>query len=381
MRILHIMLACFYNEGFTYQENILPQMNKKDGHEVKIIASTEVFEHNGQTGYCDSEKYINEEGIEVVRLSYNTKIPSKIVRKIRKYEGTWEEIDSFKPDIIFCHSLMFWDLNVISKYKIKNPHVKLYADFHSDFNNSATNFLSRNILHRMIYKPIIMKHIDEFEKLYYITYETKVFLQELYGIKDKYLEFYPLGGIIEDEKIRKKYRKEIREQLHIKDDEIMLLHSGKMDAAKKTVNILSAINSLDSNKIKLVILGVFEDAYEKQVKPFLAGDNRIIFEGWKSGSELRQYMYAADLYIQPGSQSAAAQNAVCSNCCLAVAPHISYKDLFGDRVFYVESKDEIQSLIERIITNPSLLDNKRKQCFLYAKEKLDYQVLSRVYIN
>ena len=381
MRILHIMLACFYNEGFTYQENMLTQMNKKDGHEVKIIASTEVFKSNGQTGYCDPERYINEDGIEVVRLPYNRKIPSKIVRKVRKYEGTWEEIESFKPDIIFCHSLMFWDLNVIAKYKMKNPHVKLYADFHSDFNNSATNFISRNILHKMIYKPIIKRHIDKFEKLFYITYETKVFLQELYGIKDNYLEFYPLGGIIEDEEIRQKYRKEIRERLHIKDDDIMLLHSGKMTAAKKTINILSAISSLDSNNIKLVIVGVFEEEYEKQVKPFLAGDNRIIFEGWKSGSELRQYMYAADLYIQPGSQSAAAQNAVCCNCCLAVAPHISYKHLFGDRVFYAESKDDIKSLLEKIIANSSLLDDKRKQSFSYAKEKLNYQVLSRVYVK
>ena len=43
MRILHMCLAAFYIDKYSYQENILPRMHKKQGHEVQIIASVETF--------------------------------------------------------------------------------------------------------------------------------------------------------------------------------------------------------------------------------------------------------------------------------------------------------------------------------------------------
>lgn len=39
MKILHLCLACFYIDGYTYQENILPRINREDGHDVRILAS------------------------------------------------------------------------------------------------------------------------------------------------------------------------------------------------------------------------------------------------------------------------------------------------------------------------------------------------------
>ena len=41
MRILHLCLSCFYIDGYNYQENILPRINHEDGHDVRILASTE----------------------------------------------------------------------------------------------------------------------------------------------------------------------------------------------------------------------------------------------------------------------------------------------------------------------------------------------------
>ena len=70
MRILHLMLACFYIDNYNYQENILPRINKQDGHDVKIIASVEMFIDNESIGCVEPGRYVNEDGIEVVRLPY-----------------------------------------------------------------------------------------------------------------------------------------------------------------------------------------------------------------------------------------------------------------------------------------------------------------------
>ena len=50
MKILHLCLANFYVDEFNYQENILPRINKLDGHEVYILASTETFINNTKIG-------------------------------------------------------------------------------------------------------------------------------------------------------------------------------------------------------------------------------------------------------------------------------------------------------------------------------------------
>lgn len=77
MRIIHIMLSNFYYEGYSYQENLLPQEQAKEGNEIKIIASLE----NCADGiiYEDEEKrYVNEFGIEVVRIRARNFISKKL---------------------------------------------------------------------------------------------------------------------------------------------------------------------------------------------------------------------------------------------------------------------------------------------------------------
>ena len=149
MRILHCCLACFYIDNYSYQENILPRYHKLMGHEVKIVASTESFDKNGRITYIDAKRYMNEDGIEVVRLPYVTYIPDKAVKKLRRYKGLWEELNSFKPDFIFIHDIQFLDIDIIRKYAKKHT-VKIVADCHADFSNSARNFISRKVLHGIV---------------------------------------------------------------------------------------------------------------------------------------------------------------------------------------------------------------------------------------
>jgi len=43
MRIVHVCLASHYTEGMNYQDNILPDVNSQDGHEVLIISDTQKY--------------------------------------------------------------------------------------------------------------------------------------------------------------------------------------------------------------------------------------------------------------------------------------------------------------------------------------------------
>ena len=81
MKVLHLCLSAFYIDGYGYQENILPRMHKKLGHDVLIVASTETYIDNMNLGYIESRNYVNEDGIPVHRIPYSKYIPARIVHK------------------------------------------------------------------------------------------------------------------------------------------------------------------------------------------------------------------------------------------------------------------------------------------------------------
>lgn len=47
MKILHIGLASHYTENMIYQDNILFELNAKDGHDVTFISDALIFK-NGE---------------------------------------------------------------------------------------------------------------------------------------------------------------------------------------------------------------------------------------------------------------------------------------------------------------------------------------------
>ncbi len=380
MRILHCCLSCFYIDNYNYQENILPIINKLDGNEVKIIASTETFLNNSTLGYIKPEKYFTEEGVEINRIPYKKYLPHFVMKKIRDYKNLYNLLDEFFPDVILFHGAAAYALVTVAKYKKNNPHIKFYIDSHEDKNNSGTNWLSRNLLHKIFYKSILKKVYNLIDKVFYVTYETKEFLQEVYAVKKEKLEYFPLGGNVFNDKERTNNRKKIREQLNLKEDDILVIHSGKMDKFKRTEEILAAFTRVKSSKLRLILIGSINDQIMEKVQAIISIDTRVSFLGWKSGTELMQYLCACDLYIQPGGQSVTMQSALCCGSAAALYPHESHKYLLNDSVFYIKTIEDMIKVFEIIAENRQILEDKRERTSKIAREKLDYKVLaSRLY--
>lgn len=376
MKILHCCLSCFYIDGYNYQENVLPRQNKLDGHDVLIVASTETFIDNKQLGYIEPKEYFNEDGILVKRIPYRY-FPSKIIQhKIRVYQGLMQILTEFKPDIVFFHGLCAFDIMTLAKYKQLHPDVMFYADSHEDYNNSARGFLSKNILHKIIYKYFLRKSLAYIDKIFYISYETLIFTIEMYKIPEDLLEFYPLGGIIYREQDRFIKRCSIREKYSIKDDDVLLVHSGKMDIQKRTLDLIKAFHNVKSKRLKLLIIGSVSDDIREEFLRLIAQDTRIQFLGWKTGDELMNCLCACDLYVQPGSQSATMQNALCCGSAAALYPHESHKYLLNDAVFYLETQKDMEELFTAIANDREVLEEKRKLSQALAANKLDYKKLA-----
>ena len=112
MKITHLCLGCFFPDGFSYQENMLPKFHKQQGHDVTVIASLQTFDKNGKTAFMPkASSYRNEYDIPVVRLDYRQ--PLKLYRKMKRFVNTYKALEQAAPEILFIHGCQFLDIDKV----------------------------------------------------------------------------------------------------------------------------------------------------------------------------------------------------------------------------------------------------------------------------
>lgn len=377
MKILHLCLSCFYIDGYNYQENVLPRINKEDGHEVRIIASTETFVDNYRPGYLEPSEYVTEYGVPIKRLPYVKVGPWPITIKFRKYPNVYEEIAAFAPDVIMLHNASFWSVLDVIRYKKDHPAVKLYADSHTAVYNSGTNWLSLHVLHRCFYKYLIQKAIPYLDKFFYVGEGERLFALKNYGVPESLMEFYPLGGSIFSQEDYAEKRESRRAELGLAPDELLLVHSGKLDALKRTDELLRAFAAVPELNAKLAVIGSIPEDRKELLTSLMEQDDRVLYLGWKSGAELQEYLCACDLYCQPGSVSATMQNSVCCNCAILCYPHEPYVRHFDyGNILWVRTEGDITEVFRRLAENASELGTLKENSDRCARELLDYRKLA-----
>ncbi|SDH87136.1 Glycosyltransferase involved in cell wall bisynthesis [Planococcus glaciei] len=365
MKILHCCLAAFYIDNYSYQENILPRMHKKQGHEVKIVASTETFIDNSYLGYTSPGSYFTEDNIPIVRLPYKKYFPQIIMRKLRMYNKLEKEILAFKPEIIFIHDCQFIDIRIIAKYAKKNPSVKIFVDCHTDFSNSAKNWVSLNILHKIVYK-YCAQIIEPFTNKFYGVLPARVnFLIETYGLPKEKVELLVLGA--EDDKVNEaknfELRNKIREKYGIHKNDFLIMTGGKIDYNKpETLKLMKAIKQSEIKKLKLIVFGSVASEYKTEMLKLL--DNQVHFIGWIDSKETYKYFNAADLVVFPGLHSVFWEQVVGLGkpCLFRYIKGFTHVDLGGNCDFLYENT--IEELIEKIsliAKNPEVFDKMKHE--------------------
>lgn len=377
MKILHLCLANFYIDNYTYQENILPRMNREDGHDVRILASTETYVDNAHLGYVEPSEYVTEYGVPIKRLPYVKVGNGFVTHKFRAYPHLYEEIAAFAPDVIMCHELQFWSVRDVIRYKKDHPAVKLYADTHAAAYNSGTNWLSLHILHRAFYRHLVRMALPYLEKFFYIGIGEKEFAMEQYGVPKSLMEFYPLGGTLLSDEEYAAVRAKRRAELGLEENDRLYIHSGKLDALKRSDELFRAFSAVDDPHAVLAVIGSIPEDRKSVLLPLIEADRRIRYLGWKTGDELQEYLCAADLYCQPGSVSATMQNAICCNTPVMSYPHPAYTAaLDRGQFFWIKTQVDMEQVFAQVKADPALLAPMTVNARRCAEELLDYRKLA-----
>lgn len=376
MKVLHIGITSHFTEGMLYQDNILPDLNAKAGHDVTFISDIYCYVDGKLCSTEECDKRLSN-GVRLIRIKYDNLGIKFLTEKIQKAKKIIEYLNEIKPDTILYHGMCGYELMDVAKYVKKNG-ISFYIDSHENFLNTAKTPIAR-LAYKYIHGYFIKKALPYARKILYVGMPERFFLKTLYHIPDHRMELFSLGGNLLPSEKRRQYRKEIIEKYRFPEDAIICAHSGKMIRGKKTEEVIRAFKNIADKRMRLLIFGMIPDEMESILLPLIETDDRIYFLGWKEAKEQELILGGTDLYLQPGTASATAQVALCYGCALLVN-HL-YKELMEDAVFYEEDQQGIEHVLNNITKDTQLLRIMQDKGRRIAEKKLDYARLAERYLH
>jgi len=382
MKIVHIMISCFYIEGAGYQENLLPRAQIREGHNVTIISSQYCFNSKYEPMSRPAGEYLNSDGIKVIILKDNKKLPSILGTYQRKCQGLYEALDKETPDIIFMHGLSEKDGIDAAKYVAKHQAAKLYCDHHSDYYNSANlNKGILNILHfNLLIKPIT-RYISKYCTKFWGTTPWRVqHLVEMYGLPKEKVDLLVMGA--DETKInwanRENVRRRVRERYNIGENDFLIITGGKINIEKNIHILAQAVSELEIERIKLMIFGQPNNATKPLLDVFQ--DNpRIIQIGWVNSDNVYDLFLSSDLGYFPGTHSVLWEQAVaCGLPTVFKLWHgMMHVNINGNAILQESvSVDGIKEQITKIVSDSSMYEEMKTNAIV-AKDAFCYSEIAK----
>lgn len=300
MKIVHICMAQ-YSDGWTYQENLLTKYHIKLGHEVTLITSMYCYKE-GKLVEDSKSSFVDTNGCKIVRLR---KKSDGLMKKIPTYGYFYKTLSEEKPDIIFSHGCQYKDAALVAKYVKEHPDVKLFVDNHADFTNSATNFISKSVLHKIVWRHYAHKLLPYTEMFWGVLPARVDFLTDVYKLPKEKCDLLVMGA--DDELVEKsnakKEDKKLREKYGIKYTDFLIVTGGKIDKAKLQIELLiKAVKRINRQDMKILFFGSIEEEIKERILS-LVDNNKVVYAGWVTPEESYDYFAIADLVVFPGRHS------------------------------------------------------------------------------
>jgi glycosyltransferase involved in cell wall biosynthesis len=338
---------------------MLTKFHVLNGHTVTVLASLVTFNEQGKSSLLNEESiYFTEDGYKVIRINYKKNGIYKVNKRLRFYNNVYDKIVYESPDLIFIHGCQFMDIKYIKKYvKKNNSKAKIFVDNHADFINSATNWMSKNILHKIFWRycaHVIEPYVQNF---YGVTPNRCDFLEEIYKIPRERIKLLVMG--VDDTVVKQitlndlEYKENIKKELKLNNDDFILITGGKIDYAKNIHLLMQAISEIDNPQFKLLIFGNIAPEL-KHLFESLNHHSSIKYLGWQSHESIIKLLLASDLAVFPGTHSVLWEEAV--GCGIpAIFKYwegMTHVDTGGNCLFLKkESSDEIKDVISYIYDN------------------------------
>ena len=384
MKIVHICLCGPVTDDWNYQDNLLSKYHVKLGHEVSLITSKWIWGSNGKLLKTDKQDYFNNDQVRMIRLDIKGNKPFH--SKFKKYKGISDIIEKINPEILFVHGCQFLDIRQIVKYIKKNPKVKVFVDNHADFSNSATSWLSKNILHKVIWKYHAQLILPYTKKFYGVLPARVDFLVDVYKLPKDKVELLVMGA--DDDLVKKANNpeviKNIREKYNIAPDDFLIMTGGKIDLGKlQIILLMQAVQEIKKENVKLIVFGSVIDELKQEVNR-LSDGTKVQYIAWVDAKDTYSYFASANLVIFPSLHSVFWEQVVGLGvpCIFNKIKGFDHIDLNGNCSFIDgNNKCEMIESINFLVNNPDKLTFMKKVASEKGIDKFSYKKIAEQSIS
>jgi len=387
MKIVHVM--DWFIPRLGYQENVLPAEQKKLGYDVSIITSDRLPSYEGyhnHIGRLIGDRKIgigvfSDREISIYRLPciLEHKRHGQIV-----YLGLKKKLMELKPDIVHAHGVFTPSTLQIVFHGRKNKY-KVVIDDHSD----SYNFLPNSILAKSyleVVKQFYKRYNKNVSRFLPVTYSSKNIIKSLLRIPEDKIELLHLGVDVNIFKESKDLRKKGRKELDIKDDEILIISSGKF-TQKKDIHILirtfeDVYKKYPNSKLLLIGNGPLEYmTYLRDLAEALMIKEKVIFHDFVVNTELPKFYNAADIGVWPGSPTITIIEAIATGLPIIIPSQNSpYSILLNNQSVLGFEEGDFHSLFEKI--NILIEDTEKRekistQALKLVEKELSWEIIAR----
>lgn len=315
------------------------------GHQVKVVTLS-----NKRTSYVEGDvTYIGSAKAGFV-------YPGARIRIQRATEEIQELID-WKPDVIHtnCEMSTFFIARKISKV-LNIPIIHTYHTVYEDY----TSYFSPSKKVGVKVVSVFSKKIAEKTDCVIVPSAKVSKLLNEYGVIQP-IHVVPTGieakGIVQD----RDKTDQIRKDLHIADDHLVLVYLGRMAKEKNCTELVDMVKQCDSRKVTLVMVGdgPYRSNIEEHVNK-LGLQDRVLFTGMVAPHDVGYYYRVGDVFVSASTSET--QGLTYYEALFAGRPMLCKKDDAIEGIIiddwngwaYTDALD-FNQYINKILENPNIL--------------------------
>ena len=378
-----------YQDGLGYQDYYLGKEWEEMGHDVHFISSDWHFDYpdyDNTVKHIIGEKYVgcgtflNEYNVPVHRLKSIT----------RKYTGLiWlkgfeKKITELKPELIISHGIFTWQsIRLLFIYRKLNCPI-IFDD------HTTINLLRKGKLASIIFFSFrtlfAARFVKVAHKLVGVSETCIDVMRDSFGLTGKKVEMIPLGTDISIFKKSKILRDTCRHDLNIKENEILVVYTGKMYEDKKVHLIFEALNDesvTKNNKIVILLVGDIAEAYkEKMNNSVKTSQHRAVLRKAVSINQLPAIYNAADIAVWPDHTTNSTIDASACGCAI-ICSHFMPERVKYNNGIMIEGGNlgELKEALSILTNNQTLRNEMGINGRKYVENELSWTAIAKKFLS
>lgn len=392
MRIAHVV--AYFQPQLGYQEYYLALEQQRLGHEVHVITSDRYTPWKGvwerEDDRIAGSGVFNEEGLTVHRLQCHFEFGAYVVTKRLK-----ETLGDLEPDVVHGHDVQ----SIMAAQPAFSKSTLGYA-YVLDTHIFLHRYVYRNLRGKVIYyalkKLIFNRAVEKADAIVGVTPACRRWFSDEFSLSPSMIRVIPLGADLDLFKPLSEERKAGRNRLGVNEDDVLVVHVGRIAREDLIDMLLSAITKtrLPLKKVKVLLVGSGDEAYAEELRTLADGLGiNLSFAGLVHRKEVRTIYNAADIGVWLSRQPISIIEAIAAGLPVIIpreyppgnypyADNVSERHLieYNNGLCFDEGNlSELTSCLSAMIKDADMRLQMRRRARRLAEDMFDWRKISMEY--